>query len=475
MTQTLENLRVIKPSELCSADVLSLELGESLRILPGRREVCFAKLSDPSMNVVVKRYFPHAKQARDWEREWEGLEGLQKRNLPSPRPVAVCQDQEGNVFVIMQCIDGADTLGRFLEAADAANLLVVLAKLAQLAQRVHDTGARQTDQHVDNWAVANDQVYLLDAGTYEFTPAPLPRQSRLTDLAAICVTLPPVAEEPFRCFLRENYQAERGQPWNESLDAELNSSASTMQQARARRYFKKTQRMCTEFEPRKNTAWSGMVARSANANLLECFVDNPDALMAEGVRLKSGNTCTVQSFEFAGKRYVLKRYNQRPWFTQLRRSIFPSRASKSWSNGWVLDLAFILSAKPIAFVDECSFPRQRGYLLMEQIDADLLPDYVARHRKDAARVGRLIAEVGRIWTLLERIRATHGDLKATNWMVSAEGTVYLFDLDSFRFGLSDAAFRKGQKKDRERFLKNWELDPELVQAFGQRMETRPRA
>jgi tRNA A-37 threonylcarbamoyl transferase component Bud32 len=192
--------------------------------------------------------------------------------------------------------------------------------------------------------------------------------------------------------------------------------------------------------------------------------------MELGERLKSGNTCSVQTLEHADKCYVLKRYNTKPFLTQLRRSLFPSRARKSWSNACVLNLAFIPTAKPVAFLEIGDFPQNMGYLLMERIDGELLPEYVARFRDDDLLMKSLVMEVGRVWDSLARLGAVHGDLKATNWIVSATGEVHLFDLDSLSIGLSNRAYLAGRRSDMQRFLKNWASDIQLAEAFRKRMQ-----
>ena len=111
-----------------------------------------------------------------------------------------------------------------------------------------------------------------------------------------------------------------------------------------------------------------------------------------------------------------------------------------------------------------------GYLLMERIDGELLSVYVARFREDDLLMKSLVQKVGRVWDSLARLGAVHGDLKATNWIVSSAGEVYLFDLDSLCVGLSNRAYQRGRKNDMQRFLKNWASDPQLAEAFRKQMQ-----
>ncbi|MDQ8195141.1 lipopolysaccharide kinase InaA family protein [Coraliomargarita sp. SDUM461004] len=460
MGRSLSQLKVLEQAGVAVTDCSTLELGDVLRTLPGRREVYRATMVSPQLEVIAKCFLPHPKQARDWRREWEGLLHLQAAGLPAPMPIAVCQDSQERVYVLMQYLPDAVTLGAFLESAEGAVLRDCMARLAELVTALQRVGARQTDQHADNWALAAGRLYLLDAGSYRFEGARLDAAACTADVAAVCVTLPPQAER----FFRESLEL------SDTAKAALSAALPSLQQARVRRYYKKSQRACTEFAAHTDGEWLGMSAKQADPNLVKSFFQDPDALMELGERIKSGNTCTVQGFCRGDRRYVLKRYNQKPWGTRLRRALFQSRARRSWSNSWVLNMAFIPTASSVAFAEERGFPLRRSYLLMEQVNAYLLPDYVARYREDPIRLEALAAAVGEIWLQLERIAAAHGDLKATNWMVDAAGQVFLIDLDSFRFGLSASALNAGRKKDLKRFLENWKSDPSLVELFRVRME-----
>lgn len=477
MERSLKDLRIIKCSPgLTASDRLSVEVAGPLRILAGRREVYRGRLRPSDREVVVKCYLPHAKQTRDWKQEWSRLGELESKGLPVPKPLAVGKTADGIVCVIMEYIQNALTLGAFLKSSNDVERCRVMQGLVCLVDQLHAAGARQTDQHIDNWAVADGMLYVLDAGTYRFSKGPLSSRARVLDLAAICATLPPASEKLFREALRLSYWTNAAEAARVDLiGLELNRAIERIQQTRARRYFKKTRRDCSEFGRIREGAWSGMYSKQSDPALVECFFKNPDAWMAEGRRLKSGNTCTVQHISLGEQSYVLKRYNRKTWWIRLRRSLSASRACRSWSNGWLLNLCHIPTARPVAFAEERGFPRGMSYLLMEAIDGELLPDYVEQHAGNVERMKTLVEQAGRIWDLLGRIRAVHGDLKATNWMVDEAGQVFLFDLDSFCCGLTQAAFRRGRNKDMRRFLKNWAANPLIADSFRRRMETKKGA
>ena len=450
---------------------VSVTLGEPLRILPGRREVYEATLSSGKA-IVAKGYLPHPKQDRDWRREWNGLVRLNQLDLAAPKPVCVATDPvSGTVWVIMKYIRNMVPLQQAFAEANACQAETLAFRLIRLLDAAHDKGVAQADQHIDNWGFDGSQIYMLDAGTVTFSPHALGTRRVIADLAALYVTLAIRDRRLFQLAILQHYLNTNPE---EKLPViagrRLVDQTARYQKKRLLRYYNKTRRNCTEFGRKEKKGAVMLFSRGAAADLVEQFWADPEALMQTGERLKSGNTCTVQSVAWADRRYVLKRYNLKPFASRLRRALSDSRALKSWSHGWVLEMAFIPTARPVAVYEERRAGlRGRCYLLMEQIDGQLLPDYVAAQAKNPKRLEVVADAVAEIWTGLAEIRAVHGDLKATNWIVDSEHRVHLIDLDSFEFGCSKSAFARGRKKDRARFMKNWSYDSALERLFRQRL------
>ena len=459
-------LRVVESADQLDASELMLEVSEALRILPDRREVYAGLLQADQRAVVAKRFLAHPKQARDWRREWDGLVQLDALSLSAPTPLCVAEEVDGSaVWVIMDRIADAVSVQDAFHEGDSEERTELAQQLAELVDAAHRAGARQGDQHVDNWAWDGVRLYLLDAGSIEFSKHALNERARLQDLAGICVTLAPDAERAFRAAIHSEYliddEALKGR-----LLYELHGAIVALQAERTRRYFKKTRRTCTEFVETETDAYRALHLRQADPELIDAFLSDPEALMEEGERLKSGKTCTVQSFSRGGQAYVLKRYNKKPLTDRLRKVFSDSRALTSWSSAWVLEMAFIPTARVVAVYEDARerLPGLR-YLLMERIEGQLLPDYIESCGQDLERIEAVADAFAQIWESLGRLRAGHGDLKATNLIVGQDGRVHLFDLDAFRFGLKASAFERGRQKDLRRFMKNWEGQPELTELF----------
>ncbi len=461
-------LRVLESTDRLNTlgSELRLEVCEVLRILPDRREVYAGQIQANQRAVVAKRFLKHPKQARDWRREWDGLVKLDVLGMSAPTPLCVAEEVDASaVWVIMDRIAEAVSVQDAFLDGDSDERTELVQQLAELVDAAHRAGVRQQDQHVDNWAWDGARLYLLDAGSIEFSKHALSERARLQDLAGICVTLAPEAERAFREAIRSNYLIDDQALKGRLLD-ELDGAIVALQTERVRRYFKKTRRTCTEFLETKTDAYHALHLRQADSELIEAFLSDPDALMQAGERLKSGNTSTVQGFEYAGKAYVLKRYNKKPLLNRIRYLFSDSRALKSWSSSWVLEMAFIPTARAVAvYEDTCERLPGVRYLLMEQIEGRILPDYVESCGADLAKIGAVAEGFAQIWSALGRLRAAHGDLKATNLIVGPDGQVHLFDLDAFRFGLKASVFECGRAKDLRRFMQNWAGQPELIELF----------
>ncbi len=467
-------LRVIHSSQALTATVVTLQLDKVLRLLPQRREVYAGQLSGFKRAVVAKRFLCHPKQLRDWRREWRGLIKLTKLGLSAPTPLCVAQEQDGAaVWVIMDRIDAAVSVQDVCLNGAFEERMELIQQLAKLVDAAHRVGVRQGDQHVDNWGWDGVRLYLLDAGSIQFSGSALPARARLSDLAGICVTLDPAAERAFREAIQTEYLLDDVH-LKDRLLYHLEEAIGALQKKRSQRYFKKTRRCCSEFVRVENAAYRALYLRHTTPGLIDSLLADPDALMVNGERLKSGNTCTVQGISYGGQDYVLKRYNQKALLYQLRHMCSDSRALTSWSAAWLLEMAFIPTARTIAvYEDRRRYLPGLCYLLMERIKGQLLPDYIESCADDAARIKALADAFAQIWASLARLRAVHGDLKATNLIVGEDGRLSLLDLDVFRFGLGARAFARGRSRDRKRFMKNWAERPELIQLFEARMREWP--
>ena len=65
---------------------------------------------------------------------------------------------------------------------------------------------------------------------------------------------------------------------------------------------------------------------------------------------------------------------------------------------------------------------------------------------------------------LSESKISHGDMKATNFLMSEEGPV-IIDLDAMREHKNRERFHRAFNKDMDRFMRNWADHPELAKQF----------
>ena len=69
-------------------------------------------------------------------------------------------------------------------------------------------------------------------------------------------------------------------------------------------------------------------------------------------------------------------------------------------------------------------------------------------------------------TQLALSRLSHGDMKATNFILSERGAVVI-DLDAMRRHDAAESFQRAQRRDLRRFMRNWEACPETRAMFAE--------
>ncbi len=200
--------------------------------------------------------------------------------------------------------------------------------------------------------------------------------------------------------------------------------------------------------------------------LRERLVQDPDDLLESGTLLKSGNRCTVAHLEFDGRAYVLKRYNLKDRLHTLAHALLPTRASRCWRFGRMLNAAGLASPRPLAFLEERFGPfRGRCYLLTEAIAAGWLHDYVRDPARTQEELSLCAGRFAHLWHGLGELRLTHGDAKAYNFLVDAPGRIWTIDLDAMQQHHTTGGFERARRRDRQRFFRDFHDRPDLATWF----------
>ncbi len=207
------------------------------------------------------------------------------------------------------------------------------------------------------------------------------------------------------------------------------------------------------------------------SDLMTKLWSDADHLVDCGTPLKNGDTTTVVRIDAAEnlrleKSWMLKRYNQRGLFYTAGHLLSRSRAERNWTYGRRLCSNGISSPRPTAFLECRVGPFQtRSYLLTEYISGLPLNEFVQRAKPSGPVLDKLCCEFQRIWNRLGVLRMSHGDMKATNFLVSEDTQLWLIDLDGMRTHHLKPKFHLARERDWNRFLRNWQSEPSIVSAF----------
>lgn len=206
--------------------------------------------------------------------------------------------------------------------------------------------------------------------------------------------------------------------------------------------------------------------RAAPGDVVERLWADPDQLLATGTMLKDGDRTTVVRLDGPRGSVTLKRYNlMGPLHTALR-LMLRSRARWSWVNGRRALAAGLHTPRPLACLEERWGPlRGRSFFLCEHRDGDPLLELVRAGGLHRDRLDRLAARFVDIWETLGRQRLSHGDMKASNFIVDEQDELWMLDLDGMRREWLGLWWRRQRARDQARFMKNWRGLGECEEVF----------
>lgn len=440
---TLDALRAAQVGALAPFR-LALAAGEFLvgdaiyRHLPGRRLVFGAAWQD--RRILVKLFF----RARDHAREHAGLERLHAAGIRSPALYRL-PELPGAWLLATEFLPGAQSLAERLRSRTAAAADADIAATLALLGALHRAELIQADPHLDNFLFSDDVPYVIDgAGIH---PARKKNAWR-ANLALFLAQFDP-SRDPRLLALLPAYGTPRPDP------AMLAREVLRARHRRLRDYRRKCLRTCGEFIAERR--WDRLVVRRRDGTDLEALLAAPEAQLAAGEWLKDGNTASVLRVAAAGAALVVKRYNIKHRRHGLGRALRRSRAWISWQNANMLALLGIPTPQPLALLEHRFGPlRRTAYLISAYSPGVPLQDWL-RQQGEAAVPDWLDRALRDILAALGTARISHGDLKASNFLVDdTDRHVQLIDLDAMRLHRCGRRFRRARHRDLARFLANWD-------------------
>ena len=430
------------------------------RLLPGKRVVALAEFE--GKDVLVKIFLGRMAK-RHKERELVGVRHIADADVRTPALLWQGRTEcgHGEILAFEYLPDATSLFDRWRNALGDGERVDILTRAMILIARLHKKGVVQEDIHLANFLLSNGRLFTIDGGGIsKLTQGALPVGLSLHNLGWFFAQFYPRFDELANVVLPA-YEAVRDWDADERRLESLRAEVLKNRESRKKDYLDKVFRDCTRFACEKSFNRYQVCERSAlNEDLLP-ILNDPDTYMARGEMLKNGNSSTVCLVRTGNRSLVIKRYNVKgPWHA-IRRAFRKSRAWTAWSNAYRMEFLGIRSLKPIAMIENRTGAiRGTAYLITEYIEGI---DSLACLRNMKKPNGELEALAGILKDLSES-KISHGDLKATNFLMAEDGPV-IIDLDAMREHKSQASFHRAFSKDLERFMLNWKDQPEVASQF----------
>ncbi len=420
---------------------------EVLRLLPGKRLV--VKAQNNHQQLVIKIFAVAKKGKRELARELRGYQLAIHSGVNVPELVFTVDDLAGCCAVAYHYIDNAKPF-----ASEKKALEKHVDSLLSLVATLHNYGIYQADFHLENILISDEGLSLIDLASIEVENSnePLSKQKSLANLAMLLVQFQPKQQQLIVDHLEQYYQL-RNWPFDSAEQDKCNAHIDKAWQKRKTIYLNKLFRHCTMTAYHKTFSQQYGFRRSFYELVGGAFIKDIDDLVSNGQILKAGNSSTVAHVSYAGLELVIKRYNIKNFWHFLSRCYRPSRAAISWRNGNLLQLLGVATPKPLGFIENrFGLFRKTAYLICERSSGQELSTVF----KNRAPSENDILGISSIFEIFKKYQLTHGDMKATNLLLTKDGEVELLDLDAMQEHSNYRCFSRQFTKDKHRFIKNWQ-------------------
>ncbi len=435
-----------------------------LRLLPGKRVVCRARLGE--RQVLAKLFIAPTAAQRHYQRELQGLQLFGKAGITTPGLLQHGKLDAGQGFgLVAEYVENSTTLLQCWPDADDSQRVQWIKATLPLVAALHKAGAVQQDIHLDNFLMTGETILLIDGDGVSLADEGklLPRAQCIDNLALYIAQLE-CLYDGFVPELLDVYNACHSQ-LNPITSEEFVPRLNALRYQRAYKYSKKVMRDCSEIRVIHNSRCFLAYRRELDTEGWRKWLSDLDRSVELGDRLKDGNTATVALSEFDGRKLVIKRYNIKGFKHRISRCLRSTRAATSWQNGHLLKMAGIDTPQPLALVEERIGPlRGRAFLVTEYSAAPGANRYYAPENDE-----RQIDEVHQrgfesLFRAMRSARISHGDFKASNLLVGGQ-RVQVIDLDSMVLHRKRQTFERAFERDLQRFLRNWAKGSKLHDQF----------
>ena len=429
-------------------------------LLPGKRIVALAEIE--GKDVLVKIFLGRM-ATRNKDRELVGVRLIADAKVRTPALLwqAKSECRRSDILAFEYLPDAIGLFDLWREATGDDERIDILTRAMIDIARLHQKGIVQEDIHLANFLSSKGRLFTIDGGgVSRITKGALPVGFSLHNLGWFFAQFYPRFDE-FVSIVLPAYEAVRNWDADQRRAKMLRREVAKNRESRKKDYLDKVFRDCTRFACEKDFNRYQVCERSALDEDLLPILDDPDYHMAKGELLKDGNSATVALVKTDNRSLVIKRYNLKGPGHAIRRAFRKSRAWTAWSNAYRMEFLGIRSLKPIAMIENrVGAIRGTAYLITEYIEG---VDALECLRNTKKPNGELEALAGILHELSES-KISHGDLKATNFLM-AEGGPVIIDLDAMREHKTQASFHRAFSKDLDRFMQNWQDQPEVASQF----------
>lgn len=455
---------------VCDGHVQELLVDQILRTVPQKRLVCAGVWQ--GRPVVAKVFFAAHRGRNHAAREVRGIDALQRAGIRTPALVFQAGLVHDNTPVLgfERLISARSPSQIFLEAHNERNRLDLLKRLITIIAGQHDAGLKQDDLHLGNFLMEKDDLYTIDGDEVDVSRAgsPLPEDESLRNLGLFFAQFFPQQDVLIPEILR-TYIEKRGWDADSRRERRLAFEIDHQRKIRMRKYLNKIFRESSAFVCLKDSSGFLVCDRHLYTPAMIRFLADPDALISESPLLKDGNSSTVALVTLDGRQLVVKRYNiKNPWHA-VKRALRPTRAWVSWKNAHRLALLGINTPRPVLLLERRRGPlRSTSYFVTEYVAGVDAYSLLHKQPDDIQMTKDLANQFGELLQMLADARLSHGDFKATNFLVE-NGKLSVIDIDGMRVHQSMQCFRRAFERDCKRLLKNWADLPQVFERFKARL------
>jgi tRNA A-37 threonylcarbamoyl transferase component Bud32 len=440
-------------------EVFPVTVREVLRLLPRRRIVAVAEKQ--GRQYLIKLFIGRM-ASRYARREVRGVGSIEASGARTPSLEWQGRLQAGGgCLVAFEFLEGAQSL---MEAWDNAHhydeRLALMRQTIPVLATLHEGGVVQHDIHPENFLICHGDIYTIDGGgVARYARVPLPEHKSLDNLALFCAQFHHINDDLIPAVLRQ-YRQCRG--WTNGEGRKLTGVIRARRSERKKDFVRKAFRECTRFSCQRAFSRFTVCDRAWDSPEMRRLLADPDAAMETGEPLKEGNTATVVKVQGPAGPLVVKRYNIKGFAHLVSRLFRRSRAWRSWENAMRLEFLGIKTVSPVALVEERLGPlRRRAYFITEFIEGPDASQLPTRPNPEADILSIVETLKG-----LSQAGVSHGDLKATNFLLGEDG-VTLLDLDAMAEHRAPKSHVIAEEKDLRRFMLNWEGQPDIARRFSE--------